>query len=772
MSGATFVVQEGAAPLATQGPGIVLGTANQFQGLETPFKDGGPTRREDYLLRSNGAGLVLAGATELGLEHAVWDLLHRLGYRQFFPGAKWEIVPKAPTLSIKVDSFEQPDYNARRIWFGYGSLPENRAAYAQWQVRNRVTSGLAINTGHAYDKIISRNKAEFDKHPEYLATPGGNKFVVSNPGLRQLVIQDSLRLLEANPDWDSVSMDPSDGGGWDSETNPDKKVFKSISDRVITLANAVAEAINKKYPGKFVGVYAYNDHSPPPTIKVHPKVVVSVATAFIKGGFSVAQLMEGWSKQGAILGVREYYSVALWDQDLPGAANGANTSYLSTSIPQFHARGVRFMSAESSDNWAPNGLGYYLAGRLLWDVKEANRVAEIKADFVDKAFGSAREPMAAYFDLIDGANKPLISDDLRGRLYRHLDAALKATSDPAVKERILDLVLYTRYVELFGAYSLNAGEERQKAFEELLRYGWRIRDTHMIHTLGLWRSTKRDTRIKVPPGASYKVAEPQNPWKSSEKFTTDQKLAFLSEGITNNKLLQFKPVSFSKDLVPATPLKLKPTPQGDFKRFRGSNTLFTWVPKAPANIQVTMRHGLINQRKGGGLISVYATAETSGEAIVEKEVPNDQQPYEIKLPTQFEGLHTLEVNDRSSGCEFSWPEGTPMVVESSLLNPVRFSGGRWNLYFYVPRGTKILGAYAAGGGNVKDGDGKLVHTFTAVESQDYWHMQVPEGQDGKVWSLENMNGSIFFMTIPPYLARSAAELMVPAEVLQADLAAQ
>ncbi len=29
------------------------------------------------------------------------------------------------------------------------------------------------------------------------------------------------------------------------------------------------------------------------------------------------------------------------------------------------------MSAESSDNWGPNGLGYYPAARMLWDVDEA-----------------------------------------------------------------------------------------------------------------------------------------------------------------------------------------------------------------------------------------------------------------------------------------------------------------------------------------------------------------------------------------------------------------
>src|SRR5690606_23293750 len=126
-----------------------------------------------------------------------------------------------------------------------------------------------------------RNKAEFEKHPEYLTKPGGSKFCVSNPGLQKLVIDDALAQFEKNPNLQSISMDPSDGGGWESDSCPDGKIYENVTDRVVTLANLVAEAVNKKYPGNYVGMYAYNEHSPAPTIKVHPNVVPSIATGFI-----------------------------------------------------------------------------------------------------------------------------------------------------------------------------------------------------------------------------------------------------------------------------------------------------------------------------------------------------------------------------------------------------------------------------------------------------------------------------------------------------------
>jgi hypothetical protein len=42
--------------------------------------------RENYSIRSTGQTVTLTGNTVAAVEHAAWDLMHRLGYRQFFPG--------------------------------------------------------------------------------------------------------------------------------------------------------------------------------------------------------------------------------------------------------------------------------------------------------------------------------------------------------------------------------------------------------------------------------------------------------------------------------------------------------------------------------------------------------------------------------------------------------------------------------------------------------------------------------------------------------------
>ncbi len=117
--------------------------------------------------------------------------------------------------------------------------------------------------------------------------------------------------LEKNPQVEMIPLDPSDGGGWGHSA--EEEALGPISSRVVLLANEVAQAINEKVAAdhgrKYVGIYAYNEHAMPPTIPVHSNVVVLVATAFNKSGLTLDQLIDGWQKQGAMIGIRDYYNV-------------------------------------------------------------------------------------------------------------------------------------------------------------------------------------------------------------------------------------------------------------------------------------------------------------------------------------------------------------------------------------------------------------------------------------------------------------------------------
>ena len=145
------------------------------------------------------------------------------------------------------------------------------------------------------------------------------------------------------------------------------KKIGSISERVFGLANHVAKAVAKDYPGKLVGLYAYNEHCEPPSFALEPNVYVQLTAGFITGRYSFEELLELWPKRCKSMGFYEYFSVWLWDFDkLPGG-RAANVSYLQKQIKEYAAQHATSIDAESGDNWGPHGRGYYLANRLMWE---------------------------------------------------------------------------------------------------------------------------------------------------------------------------------------------------------------------------------------------------------------------------------------------------------------------------------------------------------------------------------------------------------------------
>ncbi|MCB2016004.1 MAG: DUF4838 domain-containing protein [Hydrogenophaga sp.] len=783
ISGRRFDVTEGNGQ-----EGIVLGTSAAFAQLQTgvAFQPQRPTGREDYLIRSHAKGVWVLGATDLGVQNGVWDLLYRLGYRQYFPGAAWEVVPSAPTLSIDVDTTERPSYYTRRIWYSYGMSKESRDANAEWCRRNRCAPGMALNTGHAYAGIARALAKDLEQHPEYLPLIGGErkqlrnlKFELGNPDLRALIANHAVAQFRKQPTLDSISMDPSDGGDWSQSEESAR--LGSVSDQVVTLANEVAAAVDQAFPGKRVGIYAYNYHSPPPNIRVHPNVVVSVATAFIKGGLTVDEIMAGWAKQGATLGVREYYSVNPWDRDQPGAARGSNLAYLRHTIPHFHALGARYMSAESSDNWGPNGLGYWLAARMLWDVREADHVDALVEDFLDKAFGPAKAPMRRFYEQLDGSRPKLVADDQVGRLYRALAEARElAAGRPDVMRRLDELTLYARYCTLYLRYARSTGEPHQQALEQLIRHAWRMRQTMMVHTWALYRDIpKRDKTIRYPENGGLHDPAPGNPWKSDEPFTADDLAAFVREGIEVHPLMtvDFQPVAYSHVLKPATrylDLARDPFPPLDMGfDSRGVQDLLTWTTQPGQTVELALTGGLASDRpeRTHVKVTLIKLGGTSLEGDVDTVVATDQRTpadgkeHIVRLTTGEAGVYQLRIDDGGDRTRVRWLGELPLNFPSTLDDPANQTHPQWTAYFYVPKGTKRIGFRGGEHGEILDAEGRAQFWLNGRE-RGFYTVDVPDGQDGRFWLARYVHGPLQLLTVPPYFARAPKEMLLPVNLLE------
>lgn len=543
MTGGDFKVTDGDGA-----SGIAVGTCKEFPGLtdvadlklKERFAPTDLATRQGYVLRSHPRGVQVIGASEMGVIYGAWDLLYRLGYRQFFPDAAWEVVPHLPDAAIAVDVFEKPDYIARRI---AGSVTQD------WNERNRTSIGSSwktpmkpyipecwqknlIQNQHAWGSIIAHFPKEFVAHPEYMGlvtvkndviTPDdapkikdihldnptadesltltnpkeapqtiqrrlSSKLCVSNPRVRELAARYALDYFGAHPDAPSISLEPSDGGGW-CECKACTKIGPP-SERVALLVNYVAKALEKDYPGKYIGILAYYTHADAPHCQLHPRIVVSLATA-LSGKKSMDERLNEWSRVCQNLGVYEYLSVMEWHFGLPAKSRIANLSYLAKKIPYYYQKHVRFFTGQATGGaWGGHGLGYYVLSRLLWDTGEAAHVQDIVDDFLVKAFGDAAAPMREYWRVVDASQAKPGSGafflDRASRMYAALRLARKATADPAVRARLDQLVLYTRYVELFAREVMaRKSKAHYAALARLVRFSYRIRHVGIVDGYGM-----------------------------------------------------------------------------------------------------------------------------------------------------------------------------------------------------------------------------------------------------------------------------------------------
>ncbi len=798
ITGAEFAVTEGDGLT-----GIAVGTAADFPLLDWTnlFDPTVVSGREDYVLRSHDKGLWLVGARPVAARHAVWDLLQRLGYRYYFPSPDWEIVPSISDLVVAVDVFERPAYHERDVG---RTLRLTRASWLQervgvWQVRNRAASDFQLATSHAYQDIVRRNQAVFDAHPEYLALVDGerrgNKMCISNPDLRALVAHYAEGLLLADPELDSVSLEPSDGGDWCECA--DCEALGSPSNRAVVLANEVAAAINALGLGpKYVGMYAYNWHSPPPTIDVHPNVIVSLEDTHLRYGTTLGAMLTGWGARAHWLGRREAYARSSSSDSgfLPGGSRASDLSYIQQTLPYWHDRGVRFLKGGGNAHWGMNGIGYYLAARMLWDVAAAEEQDTLLDEFLGHSFGPAAEAMRGYFTAINRATEVAWVPGLRlpveqriGRMYQALAAARPLAPDDAVRTRIDDLILYTRFVDLY-----QQARASQEDFDALVTHIWRSRKRNMIDVINTLVYVDRfivealDHVVWGEGGGSTSPAY-RHRQHEDEPFSAEEMGFILMNGVAAYPVIEVKVdvVDFGPGLIPAGFDAAMAVPRGypsfyGSEGHRGDLVLELWSDDLDLPV-LYFSAGHCWSGRGPLRWTLHAQ---DGRVIQVGDIPADVDPPRqsvsggeawlaapftraLALVVPEPGVYRLVVTNTDQGYFWDYEPraGAGLVIRADTVAPVR---SQWlsRHYFYVPKGVDEIHLW----GELREGrhdwirpDGETVPVEEVCRLHGFTLIPVPQGMDGQVWSFNSRHSrpELRFLNVPGLLAYHPGELVVP-----------
>ena len=551
---------------------------------------------EAFLIYSNDADrLWIVGKSDLALDRGVFWYLDKLGCRWLHANERWTVIPSRADITLKLNSLQAPAFIARDFFgtggFGRPTIDPKQHILDSWIAykRQNLLGGTFRLGGHTGEAFNVAHKQELLAHPEYIAEIDGkrqewgltNKFCISNPAVQELYIKDRLASLKAqlqrDPSTMSVSVEPADGGGHCQCA--ECKKLGTISDATFCLANLVAKAVAKEFPGKYVNLYAYNEHAAVPSIPLEPNVVVSLAPyAFQRTGMTPEEMIKVWGAKHNFLGLYSYWDIPDWARCLPSL----NYQTVTEQIRFWHAQHIKIYSAESTFCGGNMGLNWYLAARLCWDPSQNAKA--IVDDYFLNAFGPARTPIRRMYDR--WADGFMLTDHELGLCYHDLNEANGLTKDPAILARLADMGRYVHYLRLYYEFINTPGKgspERAERGKALLDYMWHIYDSNMVQVFRMAQLINRDEAPAlndVGPNAAQ--------WGNITPMTDAEVATLIADGAAKYHPLEIETKRFSDKLVPLQDMPAPAIHSAEAQHLNGLRLAALDVPQGVTRITVKM----------------------------------------------------------------------------------------------------------------------------------------------------------------------------------------
>ncbi len=729
--------------------------------------------REAYAIQSRGDGrlLIVANGDE-GLAFGAYQYLESLGVRFYFPSERWTILPSLDSIERLEDRVVKPAFRLRQF-VGTGGLGKGLAMdpngelagrWDLWKRRNGFGEQFHID-GHSGEAFNVRHKETLLANPEYLASVGGKrvawtktaKLDPSNQKALDLFVQDRLQAYRQkkarDPDGPgsfAVSVEPADGGGHCD--SPACEGLGSVSDRQFLVANRVARALNAEFPGAKASLFAYNLHADIPSIEIDPQVYVTlVPYAFQRTGAEPEEFIAQWSKKKSPVSIYDYWSIPDWVADQPVF------DYLTTPAKKlrlWRRYGVEGLLGESTYSAGAMGLGWYIAGHLMWE-PEADPKA-LAEEFYRKCFERAQGPMRRMLERW-ASGFSLNSVELHAS-FADLDEAFALAPSPEVSLRLADYAGYLQYLRLRLEWQLATKDDAEQKKRSLVEHLWRTYESAMLDTYRLQQLLLRKDEVLGP------IFDPTRPnlpvWRTLAPATLLDAKRWSRVGARDFPSLGFERRSFTGELtrVAAGTTSLSSPPAAPLTLV-GSNRMELTVPAGLPTIGIVLRvRGELRLQLRGqdsALITTLQLAPSSAPQTIMLSVPAPGS-YTLDLRTA-KNAQTSLVFPSEVGVElsdFRIPKGVPVP----------------DLYFFLPIGEKALGvidpiALPSGSGVVVLDSHQHEIPLERRDGGRLLVARVPAGEDGRVWTLRRAvapDAALLLINAPQRLALSPSALQVPA----------
>lgn len=472
------------------GTGIDLRIAN-----DNAFKT-----KESFRLKSNGINsITITSSSVEGLIFGFYKHLRQLGFQFYLPGNDYTIIPKLNNpFGTKQNIVDKPFLQIRDFagtgGFGSGNSDTDKQvekAWNLWRLRNGFGSAYSL-AGHRGEDFILDSKKVLKEHPDWLVTPltgndyndQGIKLNYRNKGALDFYTNWTIKpftqpgfVLPPPNHTEFVSIEPSDGGGYLNERQPNK-TLPSISDQVYSAANLAAQKLDKLFPDHpniGVNLYAYSSHAAPPSFPLNPRVFVQLIPYQFQNIAFGPSFIKLWASKVKRFGLYDYYNYTDAQYDLPG---GMTIETAMKRLVHSVRNGSEGTTYETSYNKFATGIPLWILGRYMAD-GDANWQKNLET-LTRSLYKEASPKIAQLFQLF--YNESAFGSQYMGNAVSLLNEANALAKDGDVQKRLNELKEYLQFVHLvYQSRDTKNGTAYQRLLP-IAEYAWKIYPQKIVHS--------------------------------------------------------------------------------------------------------------------------------------------------------------------------------------------------------------------------------------------------------------------------------------------------
>ena len=475
-----FLRQAGGTELAIDDaahgtPGIFLGpnAVTRAGGMAFDARGLGP---EDLRVVVQTNGIAIAGGPPRGTLYGVYSFLEDvLGVRFLTPDQTYVPSLHDRTRLPLMDRTYRPPFRFRWSYFGeiaQDHLFATRMRTNTVQTEDHLGGKTPINlVSHTFGHLMPW--ATYGaQHPEYYNETDGERpkdiwndqydpgvqLCTTNPEVVRIVSEAVLQDLAVTPGTGNISVSQND-----NSRKCECERCRAVDERegshigsLLTLVNAVADAVAKSHPGVMVGTLAYDySRKPPTTIRPRPNVQIQLCSIECCQTHPIddpdcpknrafCEDLRGWSKICDNVYVWTYVT-NFHNYLIPCP----NLRALGQNIRFFHANDVKGLFMQGPAAGAElGGLRNYIISNMIWDPTRDETA--LMDEFLRLHYGRAARLIRQYIDLVHDAAERNgqhrncfgsaaehgLSADLGRAALRTFQEAMKVAESDEVRKRV------------------------------------------------------------------------------------------------------------------------------------------------------------------------------------------------------------------------------------------------------------------------------------------------------------------------------------------------